>query len=271
MWDRMNHGKSLESCQDLYNDICKLAVLSNVEIDRAKREFVINSTSEINILKEKYKITDDEKTVKPMFFKMITLENGFALSEGTRYKYFDTAMDYLQKIISKFNFREGREQKRKVIPFMDMVKAPDMNVRQGYYYSQKDKIIKTIREAREAKRKLFCDYDSLSIDEKNNVWVEAGEIKQECIDAISELSISPATMYLTLKELDNKEYGDVARYVFEVLFGKPDEAFFTMIKDSKEDVYTLVECDDGDIQIHDYKFKKMPISMLSDAVNGKIA
>lgn len=271
MWDRMNHGKSLESCQDLYNDICKLAVLSNVEIDRAKREFIINSTSEINILKEKYKITDDDKTVKPMFFKMITLENGFVLSDGTKYKYFDTAMDYLQKIISKFNFREGREQKKKIVPFMDMVKPPEVNVRQGYYYSQKDKLVKIIRESREEKKRLFCDYDILSPDEKNTVWAQAGEIKQNCIDAISEMSISPAVMYLTLKEIDNKEYSDIARYIFEVLFGKPDEAFYKLLIESKEDVYTLEECADGDIQIYDYRFKKVPLSKDFAEENAEIA
>lgn len=33
MWDKISRGSSLESCQTLYEDICKLAVLSNVEIE----------------------------------------------------------------------------------------------------------------------------------------------------------------------------------------------------------------------------------------------
>lgn len=33
MWERLNKGKTLESCRELYLDICKLAVLSNVEIE----------------------------------------------------------------------------------------------------------------------------------------------------------------------------------------------------------------------------------------------
>ena len=259
MWDRINHGKSISASMDLYLDICKLAVLSNVEIDRAKREFVINSTTEINLLKKKYRISDDEKTVKPMFFKMITLENGYALSGNIRYRYFDTAMDYLQKIISRFNFREGREQKRMVVPFMSMVKAPSNNVRQGYYYAQKDKIIKTIRDAKEERRKLFADYDTMSKDEKEFAWARAGEIKQDCIEEVERMSSCPSTMYLTLKELDNPEYRDVSRFVFEVLFGRPDEAFFTMIKDSKEEIYTLIESIDGDVDFYGLKFAKIPI------------
>lgn len=269
MWDRLNHGKSIESCMELYLDICKLAVLSNVEIDRAKREFVINSATEIGILKKKYKITDDDRTVKPMFFKMITLENGFVLSDNVRYRHFDTSMDYLQKIISRFNFREGREQKRTVVPFMSMVKEPVNNVRQGYYYTQRDKIIKVIRAAKEERRKLFTDYDTMSKEEKEFVWKQAGEIKQDCIEEVEKMSNCPATMYLILRELDNPDFRDVSRFVFEVLFGKPDEAFFTMIKDSKEDVYTLVDDKNGDITFYGFNFSKVSIR-LADTKSDKI-
>lgn len=261
MWDRISKGASVESCMELYYDICKLAVLSNIEIDRAKREFTINSTTEINILKRKYKITDDEKTVKPQFFKMITTENGFELSDNVRYKYFNTSMDYLQKIISRFNFREGRECKRSVVPFMSIVKEPTGNYsRQGYYYKQRDKIISVIRAAKEEKHKLFTGYDTMSQTEKENVWRYAGEIKQDCIEEVERLSSCPATMYLVLKDLDSPECRDVAKFVFEVLFGRPDEAFFTMILNSKEEVYTLVEDEDGELEFYGFHFAKIPLS-----------
>lgn len=265
MWDRISKGASVESCMELYYDICKLAVLSNIEIDRAKREFTINSTTEINLLKRKYKITDDEKTVKPQFFKMITTENGFELSDNVRYKYFNTSMDYLQKIISRFNFREGRECKRSVVPFMSIVKEPSGNYsRQGYYYKQRDKIISVIRAAKEEKHKLFTGYDTMSQSEKESVWRYAGEIKQDCIEEVERLSSCPATMYLVLKDLDSPDCRDVAKFVFEVLFGRPDEAFFTMILNSKEEVYTLVEDDDGELEFYGFHFSKV---LLSETAN----
>lgn len=259
LWDKVSRGASIESCMELYNDICKLSVLSGVEIDKAKREFDINSGAEINMLKRKYKITEDEKTVKPLFFKMITTENGYDLSENTKYKYFHTSMDFLQKIISRFNFREGRECKRQVIPFMDMVKEPPYNLRQGYYYYQRDRIIEVIRAAKETRQKLFRDYDSLSHDQKANVWRIAGDIKQDCIIEVEKMSSCPATMYLVLRDLESKELRDVSRFVFEVLFGRPDEAFFTMIKDSREEVHILTEADDGDLEFYGFKFKKIPL------------
>lgn len=263
LWDRVARGASIESCMELYYDICKLSVLSGVEIDKAKREFDINSGAEINALKRKYKIVEGDKTVKPQFFKMITTENGYELSDNTRYKYFCTSMDYLQKILSRFNFREGRECKREVIPFMDMVKMPTGNVRQGYYYTQRDRIISTIRAAKEERQKLFRDYETLSHEQKADVWRVAGDIKQECILEIENMSSCPATMYLVLRDLESKDLRDVGRFVFEVLFGRPDEAFFTMIKESQEDVYTLIEDKSGDLEFYGFKFKRVPLCQLS--------
>lgn len=261
LWDKVYRGASIESCSELYDDICKLSVLSNIEIDKAKREFDINSTAEINALKRKYKImeSDTAKTIKPQFFKMITTENGYELSDNTKYRYFNTSMDYLQKILSRFNFREGRECKRNVIPFMDMVKVPEGNVRQGYYYTQRDRIISVIREAKEERQKLFRDYETMSYEQKAEVWRIAGDIKQECINEVERMSSCPATMYLVLKDLESKELRDIWKFVFEVLFGRPDEAFFTMLKESRENVYTLVEDEGGDIEFYGFKYKRIPL------------
>lgn len=242
---------------ELYMDICKLDVLSGVEIDRAKKEFVINSATEINILKKKYKITDDEKTVKPWFFKMITTENGFALSDKIKYRYFKTSMDFLQKIIGKFHFREGRDKRKDVLPFMSIVTQPIGNIQQGYYYAQRDNIIGVIRKAKEETKRLYAGYDEMAKEDREYAKTQAWEIKQGCIEEIEKMSQSPLTMYLVLRELDNPEYADVSRYIFEVLFGRPDQAFFMMIKDSRDTVLTLEENDNGDIEYYGYRFSKV--------------
>lgn len=259
LWDRIHKGASIKDCRELYCDICKLAVLSGVEIDRAKKEFVINSTVEINLLKNKYKLTEEDKTVKPWFFKMITTENGYELSGNTKYRYFDTAMDYLQKIIAKFSFREGREKKLSFIPFMDIVKKPSGNASQGYYYSQRDNLINFIRAAREETKRIYTGYDAMSVSEKDLAVREASEIKQSCIEAVNKMSCAPLTMYLTLKELDNPKSKDVARYVFEVLFSTPNKEFFKLIQESREEIYTLEESDDGDLKYYNFTFRKVPL------------
>ena len=255
-WDKINNGASHEECKTLFCDICKLAVLSNIEIDRAKREFTINSATEIMLLKEKYKIVENHKMVKPLFFKMITLENGYELSEKIMYKAFKTSMDYLQKIISSFNFRQSRAYKQNLIPFMDIVKKPELSSRQGYYCSQRDKIINIVRQAKEDIRKMYIDYDTKSKDEKLIILKRSAERKQDCIEEIESMTKCLYTMYLTLKELDNKEYKDVYRFMFEVYFGKPNESFFKLINDSKEELLELEESEDGNIKLYDFTYKK---------------
>lgn len=260
LWDKVNNGTKIEDCMELYNDICKLAVLSNIEIDKAKREFVISSTNEIAILKNKYKIDEDGKTVKPNFFKMITLENGYELSDRINYQYFKTSMDYLQKIITSHNFRQARAYKKELIPFMDIVEKPDLKkINRDHYYMQKNKIINAVRQAKEEIRRMYIDYDTKKKDEKQSILQRSAERKQECIEEIEKLSESPGTMYLVLKELDNKEYRDVYRFMFEVFFGKPNESFFKLIADSQEQLYQLVESNDGEMKIYDFNFTKQPL------------
>lgn len=258
MWHKINNGDSIDKVMPLYHDICKLAVLSGIEIDRAKKEFIINSWYEISALKKKYMISDKGKYAKPFFFKMITVENGYKPNQNIIYKKFDTAMDYLHRIIGSFTFRYGRGQKKEFIPLIDIIREPDYIQIQGYYYNKREEIISIVRSAKEEIKKLYVEYDNKTREEKEIVWRQVAECRQECIDAIDKLSDSEYTMYLTLKEIDKEETKDVARFMFEVLFGKPNKSFFTMIEKSKETIYELVEHEQGDIQIYDIKFEKEP-------------
>lgn len=260
LWDRINSGQVVEENLDLFYDICILAVLSGIEIDKSKKEFDINSIKEIKRIKNKWKITNDDKTVKPMFFKMITLENGYALSNNICYKYFKTPMDYLQKIISSYNFKKGREQKKNFIPLMDIVKEPHSSLHQGYYHNQKNRIIDIIRDTKKSITSLYIDYNNKSKEEKGIIKTQVADIRQECVEYIDCISSSESIMYLLLKDIDKKDNKDISRFVFEILFGTPNKAFFTMILNSKEDLCELVEWKNGDIKLYDYTFYKEKIA-----------
>lgn len=107
---------------------------------------------------------------------------------------------------------------------------------------------------------MYIGYDTKSKEEKELIWEAVAEKRQECIDAVDKMSESEYTMYLTLKEIDNKEYRDVSRFVFEVLFGKPNESFFKMILNSKEDMQELVEAEDGDIKFYEFNYSKVKVA-----------
>lgn len=256
MWERIADGSTVEAEQELYNDICKLAVLSGIEIDKAKKEFIVNSADEIATLKTKYRIDEDGRQTKPMFFKMITIENGYKLSDNINYRYFKTPMDYLQKIVTSANLKQARADKTETIPFMSIVKKPEGCNRQGYNSIQRDRIIGIIRAAKDEIKKLYIGYDAKTREEREIIWEAVAEKRQQCIDAIDRMSESAYTMYLTLKEIDRKEYKDVARFIFEVLFGKPNESFFKMIKESREPIGELIEIPGGVIKLYDFSYEK---------------
>lgn len=258
-WERINCGGSIVDNSELYNDICKLDVLSGIEIDKAKKEFTIDSAKEIDILKRKYRLMDDGKTVKPMFFKMITQENGYELSPDTVYRYFETPMDYLQKAISSANYRQARASNKEIIPFIDLIRAPQTDVRSGYYCELRDKLIERIRSVKNQIKAMYINYDSKDKDERAVVRGIADEYKQECIKTIEQMSSHEYLMYIVLKEIDKKENRALRTMMFEVLFGKPNETFMSMIKNSKEPIERIEEDEQGTEKYYDFHYKRVAV------------
>lgn len=260
-WDNINREKqTINKNLDLYNDICILSVLSGIEIDKAKKEFVVNTTNEIKRIKEKYKVIENGKTVKPLFFKMITTENGYEPSETISYRAFETPMDYLQKIITSYKYNSARKKSEPLLQFSSIITAPESSQNmQGRYYEQRDRIIDIIKDTRKQVKCLYLDYNKKSKEEKEIARNNAFEITQECVEYIERLTSSENTMYLLLKTLDNKKQRDIAGFTFKILFGTPNKQFFKMIKSSKEDMHELKECNNGSIKLYDFYFDKTKV------------
>ena len=85
IWDKIHKGESEEKIKEIYGDVCKLAVLSGLEIDKAKRAYdIVNAGKELIALRKKY----DKQS--PVFFQEID-ESG----KEKQYIFYDTAMDYV--------------------------------------------------------------------------------------------------------------------------------------------------------------------------------
>lgn len=277
MWDRINKKiRKSKSCDPqtvikenlgLYNDVCILAVMSGIEIDRAKKEFEVNAIKEIKRLKKKYAIYKTGKNqvsnvaveitrlVKPMFFKMITLNNGYDLNPSHIYKPFDTPMDYLQEAVNKFNFRKNRI-KDDIIPFYSILDVSKYANPSGIHYTRRDTIIQTIKKLKSEINALYSGYDEKTKDEKESIKQLALEKKQECVECINSSTIEPTTMYLLLKTIDGQTARGYGRLIFEILFSTPNQLFYTMINDSKT-TSELVNDDNGEINLFGYHFTKI--------------
>ncbi len=258
-WEWLKGGRKVEDCNELYQDICKLDVLSGVEIDKAKKEFAVDSGKEIDFLKHKYHLEEDGKTLKPMFFKMITTENGYEIPPDTMYRYFETPMDYLQKIISSANYRQARLTNKDLIPFMDIIRKPVQ--KSGSYNIICEKIIEMIRAYKTQITEAYIGYDTKDKVGRQLAREAATQVKRQCKAAVSSMSSHEYLMYLVLREMEKKENHPIRNLMFEIMFGKPDETFMKMIQESKEDIYILEESADGDEKYYGFTFKRASSSV----------
>lgn len=94
LWDKINNHISTfeltEEEKDIYGDICILAVLSGIEIDRAKRDYGIDTATVIKEIKEKYKAYK-----YPQFFSII--QNSFHKDKLVKVPY-KTTMEYVRQV-----------------------------------------------------------------------------------------------------------------------------------------------------------------------------
>ena len=252
----------------LYEDICKLAVASNIEIDRAKKEFTVNTSRELKSLKSKY-VTKNEagQMVRPMFFKNITLGNGYKLSDKNKYVYFETPMDYIQKIVNRFRLNQCKMNKE-FSPFIAIIRTPPTSLKKNlkYYRQREEVVLRTIKgyyEEIKTKRNIYylkSDGYIRTEDEKFALANEINNMRQECIRYVEANCSSENVMYLLLEDISNDENSYISRFMFNILFGTPNKTFFKMLKDNKENLLELVENDYGNLNIYNFSFCKQQVS-----------
>lgn len=104
LWDRINKGASVDDVMELYCDISQLDVMSNLEIDSAKRENPANNTRELQLLKKKYDVRDKKnRHVRPLFFKYIDGYKGYR----DDYHVYLRDEDYCYKILKTDSYSEA--------------------------------------------------------------------------------------------------------------------------------------------------------------------
>ena len=135
LWDQMYHGATYDDIKELYYDICQLDVMSGIEIDKAKKEFIINNSKELTRLRSKYENdlreyeeAEDGTLIKkkktPHFFSHIVKQKNFTTKEILAKKHFckyHTSMDYLQTIVNGFKIKNP--YKKDWLPFTAVLDA----------------------------------------------------------------------------------------------------------------------------------------------------
>lgn len=168
IWDEIHHGAPVEKILGIYNDVCKLAVLSGLEIDKAKRAYDnVNVGKELSALRKKY------NRPAPIFFKEID-EKG----KENEYAFYDTAMDYIYQAVKKFTFVKGKRKRVNYMP-ISWVVGENTTSDNATDYRHRDKIIEICEEYRKKIDRLYMELRVVDNQEKEVLYERIEEEKAE--------------------------------------------------------------------------------------------
>ena len=197
IWNEIHHGAPVETVLDIYNDVCKLAVLSGLEIDKAKRAYDnVNVGKELSALRKKY------NRPAPTFFKEID-EKG----KENEYEFYDTAMDYIYQAVKKFNFQKGKKQKVEHMPISWVVgdKTTSDNATD---YRHRDKIIEICEEFRTRIDRLYMELRIADDQEREVIYDRIAEEKAERDRQVSKWLTSSNVLIFVVRHYEKNRPSD---------------------------------------------------------------
>ncbi|MBQ8726288.1 MAG: hypothetical protein IJY84_04255 [Clostridia bacterium] len=197
IWNEMHGGAPNEKILDIYNDVCKLAVLSGLEIDKAKRAYDnVNVGKELSALRKKY------NSPAPIFFKEID-EN----QKENEYAFYDTAMDYIYQAVKKFNFQKGKRKRINYMPISWVVgdKTTSDNATD---YRHRDKIIEICEEYRTRIDRLYMELRIGDDQEREVIYDRIAEEKAERDRQVSKWLTSENVLIFVVRHYEKNRPSD---------------------------------------------------------------
>ena len=278
LWDRMNNGGcEQEGIDALYQDICILAVLSGIEIDKAKRAYQnIDVAAELQALSEKYDSdrpqffeifdnADIERRVRYVYAKGIEdkeerkKENKKLRAAKTKelkakkhYASYHTAMEYVYQLASKIDGRAGRPKTVKYTKIIQMIKEPSKD-NNSTAYAKRNAIVKISDDYYKKLKVLYKELNMADDDEKEMIYARIQEKKKERNEKVSKLLTNEYVLYLVLKHYDKGHRHDWQLYA--PILENP--LFVSMLKESKEKLCNVVEDEQGEYALYGKKYKKV--------------
>lgn len=259
MWDIvLKSGESVESqyefIKEIYYDVCQLDVMSNIEIDKAKKEYPVDTTRELKRMRKKYEqlltMSDGRKRM-PYFLGFIAETKDYKNTDRKDYQKYDTSMDYLHDCV---NGKRSRKSKgSQFMPLADIFKPSNydwklVNVRHV------DKIIQLASDADRYIKFVSCS--SLPQEDKK-YFIQ--RTKDNLLFDINRLKINEHTMYRVLWNMDREKDAAIKHMLFFVLFNYKNNILTDVLKQYDKLNTFLSEEPDGNIVIYGYKFSKKKV------------
>lgn len=241
IWDKIHKGESEEKIQKIYADVCRLAVLSGLEIDKAKRACdVVNVGKELIALRKKY----DKQS--PVFFQEID-ESG----KEKQYIFYDTAMDYVYAIASKIHFRKGREQFGLYRPISEQL-AYNLASGNATEYRHKDKIVGIIDDAKAKINRWYMELRTADEQEREVIYAQISDIKTERDKLVNKWLSNENVLMLVLRHYEKNSPSDWR--IYAALINHP--VFSDLLFELYDRFPKIEESESGKYLLYGRKFAK---------------
>ena len=241
IWDKIHKGESEEKIKEIYGDVCKLAVLSGLEIDKAKRAYdIVNAGKELIALRKKY----DKPS--PVFFQEIDESN-----KEKQYIFYDTAMDYVYAIASKIHFRKGREQFCLYRPISEQL-AYNLASGNATEYRHKDKIVGIIDDAKAKTNRLYMELRTADEQEREVIYAQISDIKTERDKLVNKWLTNENVLMLVLRYYEKNSPSDWR--IYAALINHP--VFSDLLFELYDRFPKIEESESGKYLLYGRKFAK---------------
>jgi len=273
LWHKINNKADSSSINRIYEDICKLAVLSGMEIDKAKRPYDVDAKkivdemkNEANILGKEYlgeNIKLGRKSVKPSFFYYVNESD--LDSDDPSYIKFDTTMNYLIDSIKDIK----RVRSKRTVKLSDLF----VDLPQGVYFQNdhKKKFKMIVERCEKAYDEITSLRTKLRLNESINkslIYARIREKQSNCLDDVRKYFQNEKIVHYTLKYIDGVESMGViwlllyclyysARYTVDSLY-VPGNFSYYKIKSCDEDEY-FISREDRRYKFFNHYYKKYKI------------
>ena len=237
---------------EIYKSICILCSLSNVEIDKAKRETNINTRKELQKIRDKYNITK----IRPYYFKVFT--------SGYDYRKMNSPTDILLDIVEKKSKKRSKRISKKAT-FTSLFKNANINMNNIDY--DKIKLIITIIYNFTKETKQIYSSTTKDKQEKYVLYIQE---KEKCMSLIKNIPITTDEIKYIIniydkaqteknKNEEEKILIDIRRKLFTILYNYNKKQFMNVFKETKEEIEILIPDDNGIITIYNtnYSIKKI--------------
>lgn len=200
LWDALFTEQSEYKPLDIYHDICTLAVLSGMEIDKAKRLYTVDSAKVLARLRH-YRQNFKKKNGGnlPAFYKYIVGDESKDVGENTA--HLEAPMAFVHDAVDSFSCRAAYT---KTVLLSDLFEldATDAGANDTH---KKQNIIEAVKDAHTKITSMQAAMKKADEDEKRILCNEANEVYLKCLKTVSKNIVNDHILCMLLSEIDHPE------------------------------------------------------------------